>query len=105
MTQSDLHFKTDRFGCCVENKLYWDKEGNKENSEKATAVTQKREHGGLSRTVLAGMDGARIADGLGMRRGGRVNRHSRVFGLSNRMAKAALTDGENSGCARWGEDQ
>lgn len=38
------------------------------------------------------MDGARIADGLGVRRGGRVNRHSRVFDLSTQMAKAALTD-------------
>lgn len=38
------------------------------------------------------MDGARIADGLGMRRGGKVNRHTRVFGLDNRMAKVVLTE-------------
>lgn len=38
------------------------------------------------------MAGARIADGLGVKRGGRVNRQSRVFDLSTQMARAALTD-------------
>lgn len=51
------------------------------------------------------MDGARIADGLGVRRG-RVNRHSRVFDLSTQMAKAALTDeGKTVDAQSGGEDR